>query len=255
MPKRSDAPVGAPCWIDLFTSDPEKSCAFYADLFGWTFESAGDEFGGYINFSKDGDRVAGAMRNDGSTEQPDCWNVYLAVTDAKATVDKAQANGAQVIVPAMDVGELGMMAVVTDPGSAAIGMWQPGLHRGFGVYDEPGTAGWFELHTRAYQPTIDFYRKVFGWNVETASDSDDLRYSVLQQGEEQFAGIMDASSFLPAEAPARWDVYFKAADADATLAQITQNGGKVVQPAEDTPYGRLAVATDPTGALFRLVQR
>jgi predicted enzyme related to lactoylglutathione lyase len=30
-------------------------------------------------------------------------------------------------------------------------------------------------------------------------------------------------------------------------------GGKVVQPAEDTPYGRLAVAADPTGAVFKLL--
>jgi predicted enzyme related to lactoylglutathione lyase len=30
-------------------------------------------------------------------------------------------------------------------------------------------------------------------------------------------------------------------------------GGDVVQPAEDTPYGRLAVATDPTGAAFKLL--
>jgi predicted enzyme related to lactoylglutathione lyase len=26
-----------------------------------------------------------------------------------------------------------------------------------------------------------------------------------------------------------------------------------VMPAEDTPYGRLAVAADPTGAVFKLV--
>src|SRR5262249_9897915 len=132
VPKRDEAPVGAPCWVDLFTSDPDTCRAFYEDLFGWTSESAGDEFGGYINFSKNGVRVAGAMRNDGSSGQPDLWSIYLAVTDAKATVDRAQANGSHVIVPAMDVGDLGTMAVVTDPGGAAIGMWQPGLHRGFG---------------------------------------------------------------------------------------------------------------------------
>ena len=32
MPKRDDTPVGAPIWIDLFTSDPEKSRAFYEAL-------------------------------------------------------------------------------------------------------------------------------------------------------------------------------------------------------------------------------
>ena len=59
MPQREEAPIGAPCWIDLFTSDPDKSRSFYGELFGWTSQEAGEEYGGYINFSKDGVPVAG----------------------------------------------------------------------------------------------------------------------------------------------------------------------------------------------------
>jgi predicted enzyme related to lactoylglutathione lyase len=33
---------------------------------------------------------------------------------------------------------------------------------------------------------------------------------------------------------------------------ITDNGGAVLRAAEDTPYGRLAAAADPTGAVFNL---
>jgi predicted enzyme related to lactoylglutathione lyase len=33
---------------------------------------------------------------------------------------------------------------------------------------------------------------------------------------------------------------------------IADNGGAVVRGAEDTPYGRLAAATDPTGVIFNL---
>jgi predicted enzyme related to lactoylglutathione lyase len=49
-------------------------------------------------------------------------------------------------------------------------------------------------------------------------------------------------------------VYFGTADTDATLARIDELGGSTVVPAEDTPYGRLATAADPTGAIFKLVQ-
>jgi uncharacterized protein len=42
-------------------------------------------------------------------------------------------------------------------------------------------------------------------------------------------------------------------DADAALAQIVDLGGSIVMSAEDTPFGRLATAADPTGALFKLV--
>src|SRR4051812_37865149 len=141
MPHRDSAPVGAPCWVDLFTTDPDASRAFYGELFGWTSESSGDEFGGYVNFSKDGAPVAGCMRNSGESET-DVWSVYLASDDAQATVDAASKHGGSVEVPPMPVGDLGTMAFVHDPGGGRVGVWQPGLHRGFGVYDEPGTAGW-----------------------------------------------------------------------------------------------------------------
>ena len=253
MPQRDAAPIGAPCWIELFTSDPDRSRAFYGELFGWTSEDAGEEYGHYINFSKDGRRVAGCMRNDGQAGMPDVWSIYLATDDAEKTAELAAANGGQVIVPAMAVGELGTMAVVTDAGQAAIGIWQPGTHAGFAVWGEPGTPGWFELHTREHDATVRFYRDVFKWDTHAVSDTPDFRYTTLGEGDGQLAGIMDASAFLPDGVPAHWSVYFRVEDTDATLAKIAKLGGSQVMAAEDTPYGRLAQAADPTGTLFKLV--
>ena len=54
MPTRDTTPAGAPCWIDLMTSDPAASKAFYGALFGWTSEDSGPEFGNYVTFAKDG---------------------------------------------------------------------------------------------------------------------------------------------------------------------------------------------------------
>ena len=197
MPQRDSAPIGAPCWIDLFTTDPDKSRAFYGELFGWESESAGPEYGGYINFTKDGVPVAGAMQNDGANGTPDLWSIYLASEDAQATADAAVKHGGQVMVAPMAVGELGTMAVVIDAGGAAIGIWQPGLHKGFGVVDEPNTPGWFELHTRDYDATVQFYKDVFGWDARSMSDTPEFRYTTLNEGEDQLAGVMDASGFLP----------------------------------------------------------
>jgi hypothetical protein len=253
MPKREEAPIGAPCWVELFTADPGTTRPFYENLFGWTSEDAGPEFGNYFNFSKDGVLVAGGMHNDGSSGTPDLWTIYLASDDARATVAAATENGGQVVIAPMDVADLGTMAVVADVGGAAIGVWQPGTHKGFGVHAEPDTPAWFELHTRDYDKTLDFYRTVFRWNTRVEGDAPDFRYTTLVHGDEQLAGVMDASGFLSAGVPAHWSVYFAVTDADATLARITELGGAVVQPAEDTPYGRLATATDPTGAQFKLV--
>ena len=253
MPKRDSAPVGAPCWVDLFTSDPDKSRAFYGPLFGWKAEEAGEEYGGYINFHKDGLPVAGCFRNDGQSGSPDLWSVYLATDDARATVAAAVANGGQVVVPATEVGALGTMAVVTDAGQAAIGAWQPGLHKGFAILAEPGTPSWFELHTRNYDASVQFYRDVFKWDTHVAGDTPAFRYTTLGEGDGTLAGIMDATAFLPEGVPASWSVYFGVDDTDAALAKIVELGGSIVTPAEDTPYGRLATAADPTGATFKLV--
>jgi uncharacterized protein len=65
--------------------------------------------------------------------------------------------------------------------------------------------------------------------------------------------VMDATSFLPEGVPALWSVYFAVDDVDASIAKAVGLGASVVQAAEDTPYGRLATLTDPTGALFRLM--
>ena len=92
-----------------------------------------EDFGGYFNFTKDGSLVAGGMKNDGTAGVPDCWNVYLAVETPRRRVAAATAHGGGVIVPAMAVADMGSMAVITDAGGAAIGMWQPGTHKGMGV--------------------------------------------------------------------------------------------------------------------------
>lgn len=254
MPTRDEAPIGAPCWIDLFTSDPDASRAFYGQLFGWTATDTGEEYGGYINFAKDGSAVAGCMGNDGTSGMPDQWTVYLAVEDAAATAAAAEANGGHVVVPAMEVMDLGAMAVLADAGGAGVGVWQPGLHRGFEVYAESGAPTWFELHTRDYEASVAFYRDVFGWDTHVASDVPEFRYTTLGEGDDALAGVMDAAAMLPEGVPGRWSIYFGVDDADATLAQAVELGGSVTRPAEDTPYGRLAELGDPTGTAFKIIQ-
>ena len=253
MPAPDTNVPGAPIWVDIFTSDPDAARAFYGQLFGWEADEGAEEFGGYFNFMKGDSLVAGGMKNDGSAGVPDLWNVYLAVGNAEATVAAATAHGGGVIVPAMEVGDMGSMAVVTDAGGAAIGLWQPGTHKGMGVIAEPGAPAWFELHTRAYDASVQFYKDVFGWDAKTMSDTPEFRYTTLGEGDAALAGLMDSSNFLPEGVPAHWAVYLAVADTDAAVKTATELGGTVVTPAEDTPYGRIAMLADPTGANFRLV--
>ena len=57
-------------------------------------------------------------------------------------------------------------------------------------------------------------------------------------------GMMGMDSF-----PSHWIVYFGVADVDAAVTHVEQNGGHVLSPGFDTPFGRMAAVTDPWGAV------
>jgi uncharacterized protein len=252
VPVRDGAPLGAPCWIDLTTSDVDRAQDFYHTVFGWTFESAGPDYGGYINAGKDGHRVAGLMANRREFQSPDNWATYFHTSDINATASTLSSAGGAVVMGPMEVPAKGFMAVATDPSGALFGLWQPLEHRGFEVIGEAGSPVWHQLTTREYRAAIDFYREVLGWKTEQVGDTDEFRYTTASFGDQQLLGVMDGTGFLPEGVPSHWSIFFGAEDVDKTLAVIADNGGAVVRGAEDTPYGRLATATDPTGVIFNL---
>jgi predicted enzyme related to lactoylglutathione lyase len=124
---------------------------------------------------------------------------------------------------------------------------------GYELAAEPGAPAWHELHTKDYATAVKFYQDVFGWDTDVMSDTPEFRYTTLGAGQAAKAGIMDASAYLPAEVPSNWQVYFAVADTDATIAQALALGAKMIDGPDDTPFGRLATLTDPTGAMFKIV--
>ena len=256
MPTRDRAPVGSPCWADLWTSDVEGSRTFYSQLFGWEAQEPSPEFGGYFMFTRAGVPVAGAMGDMGEMSANDTWTIYLTTDDIAKTTAAAQAEGANIVNPAMAVADLGIQAVFTDPTGAHLGMWEPGTFPGFTVIAESGAPSWFELHTRDHAKAVAFYRSVFHWDTTSVGDSDEFRYTTMRDpgGGEDLAGIMDASAFLPEGVPAQWSVYWQVDEADAAVDNVKALGGTVVTDPQDTPYGRLATVTDQAGAVFKLRQ-
>ncbi|WP_102143348.1 VOC family protein [Mycobacterium hubeiense] len=246
MSIRKTAPIGAPAWIDLSTSDVDRAQQFYGAVFGWTFESAGPDYGGYVNAFKDGKPVAGLMYNDPQWNSPDGWTTYLHTADVNATVAKAVAAGASACMEPMEVKDKGFMGMLTDPTGAFVGLWQPTGHQGFEVVGEAGAPVYFQLTTSDYGKALDFYRQVFGWQLDTVSDTDEFRYSTAMFDGEALLGVMAD------EDQSTWSFFLGAEDVDKTIEVITANGGSVIRPAEDTPYGRLAAVADPTGAGFNL---
>lgn len=254
MPTRTTPPSpGTPCWVDLFSSDVERAKAFYGELFGWTCEEQGIEFGNYVLFRSDGQQVAGMMRNSPEYGWPDVWSVYFATDDVRGSVDRAIDAGGELMSEPMEVMDMGSMAMVKDPAGAVFGLWQPKQHIGYTKYNDPDSIVWTEHHSKDFPASTPFYEKVFGWDLEAAGDTDDFRYSVVRIDGKQMAGLMDSASFLPPQAPSFWTIYVGADDVDSVVSKLESLGGTVLRPAEDTPYGRMADVTDPTGANFKLL--
>jgi len=234
--------------------DFAASESYYGDLLGWEIPEQPNsaQLGGYRRAQLNGKDVAGAspVMQDG---QPCEWNTYVSVEDAAATVAKVRDAGGTVVVEPMDVMGMGKMAIFADPTGAAFGIWEPGTFAGAELVNEDGSFGWNELGTRDVPAAREFYGKVFDWTVEEQEMPGMGTYYVWKDGEHTRGGMMDITAMAPPEAPSSWLVYFTVPDADAAVETTKAAGGQLVNGPVDIAVGRLAILSDPQGAMFAVM--
>jgi predicted enzyme related to lactoylglutathione lyase len=113
--------AGALTWNELQTRDLAAATAFYAAVFGWRWEPAGDGYlVAYLDAKPGEDKSnAGAMAMPAAApaEAPSSWMVYFAVEDCDESVAGAERLGASVFLPAMQMGP-GRFAGLVDPTGA-----------------------------------------------------------------------------------------------------------------------------------------
>ncbi len=114
-------------WNELMTRDAEKAKKFYGDTIGWTFDAMPHPRGTYWVAKLADKPVAGILPMsgpdfDGVAEQ---WMAYVAVDDVDARLKRATAAGAKVIRAPFDVPTIGRIAVLREPGGAAITWMTP----------------------------------------------------------------------------------------------------------------------------------
>lgn len=250
-----DYAPGVPMWVDVSSSDLDKSKAFYTGLFGWDAQTIPDpQAGSYTMFFKDGKMVAGAGPIFSPDQHP-AWATYVHSTDAEATAKAVKDAGGQVVTGPMDVMGQGHMAVFTDPTGAFISIWQPQAHTGAQLVNEPGSFSWNELYTRDVPKALEFYKKVFNWGVEeTETEMGPGKYWLFQVDGKSIAGGLDMSTVVPPEVPPHWLVYFTVVNTNDSIDKAKQLGGTVLAGPMDTPMGPFAVIQDPVGAAFGIIQ-
>ncbi|HKH65220.1 MAG TPA: VOC family protein [Solirubrobacterales bacterium] len=254
MSERTSYTPGTPCWVDLATPDIEAAERFYGELFGWEIPELPNsaEMGGYRRAKLGGRDVAGVMplMQEG---QPPAWSTYISVDDADATAAAIQEHGGAQVAPPMAVADYGKLAVFTDPEGAYFGIWEPGTFAGSERVNEKGAVGWNELETRDPGAAKRFYGAVFGWEFKEERMGE-TTYNVATVDGVRVAGMADIEGRVPDEVPAHWMVYFGSVDTDEAVDKIKELGGQVMFGPMDIPAGRFAMATDPHGAAFAVMQ-
>lgn len=245
-------PPGTPCRVSLMVHRLDAAREFYGNLFGWEFREGLRPLGSYVRAMVDGRPVAALSKARQDRRLPFSWTPLLACDDADATAGLILERGGTVGVGPLDVDGEGRIALAVDPSGAVFGIWQALRNPGADVPGGPGTLAWNELVARESSQVGKFYAAVFGLDAQV-TDIPGRDYLTLHQQGRPVAGIHGVGLELPRDRGAHWLPYFAVANTDAACRRVGDLGGKVLQPAQDSPYGRVASVTDREGAVFALI--
>ena len=111
------------CHVELNTTDVGLAEGFYKQLFDWKIAKyPGMEYLGINTGSKES---GGGIQTKQMPDAPTSWLPYVEVKDVKATIAQAQALGAQIIVPFMEIPDNGAIGIFIDPTGAGLGLYEP----------------------------------------------------------------------------------------------------------------------------------
>jgi hypothetical protein len=247
-------------WYELMTTDPEAAEGFYTRVVGWGTQPFPGLETRYTLWTAHDQPVGGLMELPAEAKAggaPPSWMLYVAVTDADATIEMAKTHGARLEVGPRDIPGEGRFAVLSDPQGAVFAILQPSDPGRYGPETVPAPLeiSWRELATTDREAATDFYSALFGWERQNASDMGEPvgLYQEFGRPGLPLGGIYRKPDDMPF--PPHWLLYAKVPDIEASLEAATAGGGKVLVGPMEIPGGdRIAQILDPQGAAFALHQ-
>ena len=108
---------GSLTWNECQTNDAEVAEKFYRAVFGYEVDTKPMGEGATYRVLKLGDKSVGGIFEftTDMSEVPPNWATAFAVADTDATCTKAEELGGNVLVPPLDIPEIGRYAVIQDP--------------------------------------------------------------------------------------------------------------------------------------------
>jgi hypothetical protein len=237
--------VGRFVWHDHMSGDAEKARKFYSQLLGWESEIWKPGEMDYPMITVNGEMHGGFGPAQGGA--PSHWLGHIGVDDVDETVGRAEAAGGSIVAPAMDIPEVGRMAVIRDPQGAVLSVFTSAAE------DWTPTEGvfvWDELHTTDVEGAKRFYSEVIGWSANDTDMGEGFTYTIFESDGVQRAGCM---TIQRPDTPPNWLTYLGTDDVDTRCKKAEGLGAqKLMDPMDIPGIGRFAVLTDPTGAAFAL---
>jgi len=243
-------------WHELMTTDVAAAVDFYTHVAGWTTQTMpmGD-FDYTMWLNPRGRAIGGVMtlpeevRAHGA---PPHWMGSVAVADVDATLARAQALGGQVMVPAMDIPDVGRYAALTDPQGAAVSIFHSDQSGPSDAEKGPGDITWNELGTTDYEAALAFYGELFGWEKMEAHDMGPMGiYQIYGVRGTMLGGAFNKSDDMPG--PPTFVYYITVADLAAAVAAARERGATILFDDHEVPGGdRIAQLLDPQGAYVAL---
>lgn len=119
---------------------------------------------------------------------------------------------------------------------------------------EPGDFCWPELATSDSDAAKRFYSGLFGWSAEDSPAGPDMVYTMLRQKGKNVGALYRIRPDQEGMPP-NWAVYIATNSADETTRKAEAAGGKTLMaPFDVMEIGRMAVLSDPQGAVFSVWQ-
>ncbi len=267
------AEVGMPYWIDLTTSDVRKSARFYSEIMGWEVSSANADADAGVEAKAEyrmarisGLPIAGFIPQPESAPFPDTWITYFLSANIDGDCRRAIELGGRVLAEPTDV-EMGSMALLADPAGAMFGLIEPTGDEKFVAGGEPGCPVWHELTaTTNHTAAVDFYGELFDWEVMTTDtaaaeaatemglEEGEFEYATALADGAAFVGMWNAKGNFPPQVPSFWQTYLGVRDTEAAATKAAELGGEVIREPWDSPFGRMCILADSTGATITICE-
>jgi predicted enzyme related to lactoylglutathione lyase len=124
-PPREMPALGEFCWDSLAVADGEAALAFYGKVVGWTRGKFGDAPG--IFFGVPGSDLVVADVDAPAPGAPASWTAHVVVASLADARAKVESLGAKVLVPTIQVPNVGTMAIIADPWGAVLSLFEPAM--------------------------------------------------------------------------------------------------------------------------------